>query len=310
VKPEKRKLQIIDKANKRARKLKPQCFFSSCSESAVKSHSQSKRSLNNISVGGKVIGISRPYFSPPQYVDDWFKEISIGQASLFKGFCGKHDNEFFKSVDDFELTSLDKETLAKLAFRTFAMEIRRKQQASCVLSTIIRESEGMFHIPEDPRLLCEGIKIFLEKDYPYYLNRFETIFDSDNYDDVESAVFLLPRNIGISCSTVINPIDEEIGDIQPLMSFTVLPNSDATTVLFTYFLSDKQAVMNFIGAHDKLEDIVFNRCEEVLFNPALFRSLTDNDKRTITKGLAHWMSWEKVQCPDLLGVNLTSPDYY
>ena len=315
---EHKKRQIIDKANRRARKLRPKCFFSSCSEVAINSHSQSfGRSLKNISVDGKVIGISIDFFRPPEYVDDWFKEISIRQASLFKGFCWKHDNEFFKSVDDFELAFMDKKTLAKLAFRTFAMEVRTKQQVTCILSTIIKESEGIFYI-EDLRYYNLGQKIFLQKDYPYYLSRFETMFNSDNYADTESAVFLLSRNIGISCSSVVDPtlMGQEDLDIhntnkpQPAMFFTVLPYPAETIVIFTYFMDDKGAASNFIGRYGSLEDMVFNNCEDVLFNPDFFHSLNDGEKWTIVKALAPWMVWEKVQFPDLFKVSLTSPNYY
>ncbi len=315
---EHKKRQIIDKANRRAKKLRPKCFFSSCSELAINSHSQSVgRSLKNISVDDKVIGLSIDPFRPPEDVDDWFKEIGIRQASLFKGFCWKHDSEFFRSVDDFEMADMDKVTLAKLAFRTFAMAVRIKQQESCRMSTVIKESEGIFYT-DDLYYHNVGQRVFLKKDFPYYLSKFEKMFNSDNYDDVESAVFLLNRNIGISCSTVIDPTlispknlyDHDIVDLQPAMFFTVLPDFAETTVIFTYFINDKQAALNFIGEHDKLEDIVFNHCEDVLFNPHFFHSLTDSQKRKIVKALAPWIVWGKVQFPDLFKVNLTSPNYY
>jgi len=315
--------QIVDKANSKAKKLKPKCFFSSCNELAINSHSQSMgRSLRNISVDGKVIGLDINPFDSPADVNDWFKEIGIRQASRFKGFCQKHDDEFFKAVDSFGVDDVGKKTLARLAFRTFAMEVRIKEQAFCMVSTIIKRIACLgLPFPDDLYYFNLGREYFLKNDVPYYLNKFETMLDLNNYHDVESAVFMLNRNIGISCSTCINPsnlawLSEKNHDYKnlenplPVVFFTVVPGSSETMVVFTYFMNDKPLVINFIREHDRLEEIVFNYCEEVLFNPDFFNSLADDEKRKIVDALTQWIVWEKVLFPDLFKVNLTSPNYY
>lgn len=321
MKLEHKRRQIIDKAYRRARNLEPTCFFSSCNRDAINSHSQSlERSLRNISVNDEVIGLGISPFAPPDNLDGWFKLMGIRQASKFKGFCWRHDNEFFRTVDNLRTDNIDKQTLARLSFRTFAMEVRAKERTSYMLSTVKKESNGIFYT-DDISYFLTGREIFLSRDYPYYLSRFEVMFNSDNYDDVESAVFFVGRNIGISCSTCINPLmpfwlkeeyiqDENPTIPQPLVFFSVIPDSTETLVVFTYFVQDKESVLNFIGQHATLENIVFNFCEEILFDPDFFHSLDDNVKRKIVNALAPWVIWDKVNIPTIFGVALTSPKYY
>jgi len=321
MKPEHKRRQIIDKAYRRARNLEPTCFFSSCNGDAINSHSQSlERSLRNISVDNIVIGLGISPFAPPEILDDWFKEIGVRQASKFKGFCWKHDNDFFQMVDNLRTDNIDKQTLARLSFRTFAMEVRAKERTSCMLSIVKKESDGIF-FTEDISYFLTGRKIFLSRDYPYYLNRFEVMFNSDNYDDIESAVFFVGPNIRISCSTCINPLmpfwlneeyaeDEDPTSPPPMVFFTVLPDSVETMVIFTYFIEDKESVLDFINKHATLENIVFNYCEEVLFSPDFFRSLDASMKHNIVNALAPWLVWQKVAFPTVFGVALTSPKYY
>lgn len=310
---------IMAKANDKVKRLRFQCLLRDCTSPAINSHSQSyANSLRNIAEGGRVVGLNWNLFSAlagEDAVDSRFREVGIREAATFPGFCSAHDSEFFRSVDNIDLDNLDKEMFAKLAFRTLAMEARIKEEELCRRSTIVEEGRGVL----DARFVkfledfSEGVRLFLTVDFPYDLNKFERMFRKSAWDDVRSVVSVIDRNIGISCSTFINPRritkdDPYLGllnEPQPSAFFTVLPHSSATIVVLTYFLEYEQLVSKFIAEHDKLEEIVFNHCEEVLFNPTFFKSLGNEVKRQIVEGLRHWMSWKRMQFPSLFGVRLS-----
>lgn len=313
------KKSILSEALEKADKLQPKCFIGDCSEPAINSHSQSKGcSLKHISVNGEVIRLANDPFSFP---GSPFEPVGIKKASIFKGFCNKHDNEYFRVVDNLNPANLTKEALFRLAFRTFAMQVRAKELRRNTLSAIISKSIGVFHTETRfMTTLVQGIDICLNTDCPHYLQRFEIGFAHNYYDDAESAVFIIERNIGLSTSSVISPLlatsSNEYGDelmaldFQPAAFFTVLPNKQKTMVIFTYFLSDKKLIMDFIERHNKIEDVVFNYCEEVLLSPSLFNSLNANTKTKIVKGLRPWYDWHEVKFPVIFDVNLVEPQYY
>jgi hypothetical protein len=317
------KKAILSEALKSVNEQVYKCFVRDCCEPAINSHSQSKGcSLKHISIYSKVISLRPKLFSYVFSHDkSLFNEEHINQASTFRGFCQKHDNEYFNLVDNLNSANLTKEALFRLAFRTFAMEVRTKELMRSSLSFVIRKSIGIFTSEIiEMTYLVKGIDIFLKKDYPYYLQKFESGFGQNLYDDTESVVFIIDRNIGLSTSSVITPFcvtsSEEYCaewnglDFQPALFFTVLPKERETIVIFTYFMNDKELAKDFIKRNKKLEDIVFNYCEEVLLSPSLFNSLRVSTRTKIIKGLKPWYDWQKVKFPDIFNASLTWPQYY
>jgi len=56
---------------------------------------------------------------------------------------------------------------------------------------------------------------------------------------------------------------------------------------------------SFIRKYERLEDVVFNFCEEVTLRISLFQALDDGVLDIIEKAQAPWTVWEPIKVPDV-----------
>ena len=119
--------EIISKADNKARKKKGlPCFFPGCNKNAIGSHSQAKSSsLKSIVVDGHVTERDFSIF-PPRTRLGW-KNKGINKATTFPGFCSQHDIKLFRQADSLGKSNLNQKALTMLSFRTFALEMRKKE---------------------------------------------------------------------------------------------------------------------------------------------------------------------------------------
>ncbi len=92
-----------------SKNTKRMCLYPGCSERSISSHSISKSILKNIAEDGHVIspvfnrcalGKNTQEWATPSGSNLKIKPIGIKDASIFNGFCEKHDNSVFCSLDD------------------------------------------------------------------------------------------------------------------------------------------------------------------------------------------------------------------
>lgn len=310
--------QIIATAIKKQNNLSFKCFKKGCSEKAINSHSQSlSNTLRRISEDGHLIRFRPAHFmSGVRDFGLWFQKIGVKRASTFKGFCAKHDHKYFGAVDNIDPQDITKETLAKLAFRAFAYEERAKEKALFLLDYMV----------ENAATLCDvsymeggavGIRNHLKVTKPYYLKKFITMFESQDYARIYGTVFILNKMLPLSCSTVIDPTVIDSSSLtewdlrKPLIQtfFALIPQPDSSLVIFAYFDRQKTILKKFISKYRSLENILFNHCEEMLMNPGFYDSLGSELKYKIINGLRGWAFWKRQNFPDLFNMKLESPIY-
>ncbi|MFT4014931.1 MAG: hypothetical protein QM682_16390 [Paracoccus sp. (in: a-proteobacteria)] len=96
----------------------------SCSGKAIDSHSvQGKGPLSSIAENGHVYAIQNGVVDglPEGRVVD-FKRIGVRKASVFPGFCKRHDSELFKLAEQ-ESFDFDEKIVCMLLYRTICREI-------------------------------------------------------------------------------------------------------------------------------------------------------------------------------------------
>ncbi len=86
------------------------CMFCSCNDNCIKSHSISRNVLETISDNNEVI---MPIIEPCDLGNNYFelekagkpniefKRKNIASAGTYRGFCEKHDNAIFQTLDDY-----------------------------------------------------------------------------------------------------------------------------------------------------------------------------------------------------------------
>lgn len=101
-----------------------QKFDNSCSDSVIKSHSVSKELfLRKISRNNKVYS---PQVDMIKHIIN-MKEIGVNEASIFYGFCNKHDTSLFIDFEQKKFTASDTQLL-KISYRSLCLEIFKKKK--------------------------------------------------------------------------------------------------------------------------------------------------------------------------------------
>jgi hypothetical protein len=119
--------------------------------------------------------------------------------------------------------------------------------------------------------------------------------------------FKSSKNLGVSCATVINPVpimEWPLDITQPGLTFNVLPRKDYTLIILSFFKSDSELIPEFIEKYNRLEDLIFNFCEEIIFNPSLFKSLDTKILDIVDDAQAPWMTWTPISVPNIFNFTL------
>ena len=305
--------QIIHKAFKKIRGKKYSCFYPGCCKKAIGSHSQSKSSsLKSIEENGLVISLHYNAFANGP-APEW-KPIGINKVSKFPGFCATHDDELFKEVDSIRETNISSKPLTYLAFRTFAMEMRKKEFEADKIDLIHKYFKKMnCNLPDISNGTLDGLKNCLKVTKPFYLNYFGDLLTSSIEPGMAHKIFKLNENIGVSCSTFINPVPilkQPLDKPQPIIAFNILPRKNYSLVTFSCVKKDHSLLDMFIENNGRIEDLVFNFCEEITLNPTFFNSITPLSHEAITRAILPWNSWDKIIIPELFNMKLKNSQFW
>jgi len=134
-------------ANRKAFQQK-KCFASNsglgaCNGSIVKAHSISRANLRKIAKSGTVIHYnSRILKMNKNNSKPSAEKIGIGKASVFYGFCEKHDRNLFSCIENESFSGRPDQCLA-IAYRTMSRELYLKDAASHLPVTLHGADKGM-----------------------------------------------------------------------------------------------------------------------------------------------------------------------
>lgn len=111
--------------------MSPQEFHQDCSTKIIKAHTISKSSnLKKIATNGHVYNFEKNILKLDKNNGTFpIEKIGINKASIFHGFCSKHDKELFSNIEDREMMFSDKQIFL-LAYRAIANELYLKHASS------------------------------------------------------------------------------------------------------------------------------------------------------------------------------------
>lgn len=296
----------------------------SCTGKPIDSHTlQRSRALTNIATDGHVLrisldpaailklGLSAESLGHPlldvltaqKNVGKLEPEtIGIGNASVFPGFCGGHDNSTFAPIEEVELTFDDLQFFL-FTYRPACMELWAKRCKIKVTERTIAD-EGSTEFLElvskvDDLALSEHLERKVRQD---------AILLSGDHSGLHGIVFELDSNPGIATSGVFSPeVDfgdnpiQYIADFEtPLqhVSYSVIPGDGTGHVVIGWdgeCPANEQFVESLLNLGedewpDALVRVPFESIENTFFSEVWWASLTDTEKlwaslRTYTGGL-------------------------
>lgn len=289
--------------SKRFRKcLCPEPYRFECSGEIIKAHSLSRMaSLSLIAEDHHVL--SYGYNTNKLIFGDSyaFDKVSLKQASVFTGFCGHHDRNFFAPLDKEEFDgSLAKTAL--IAYRTACRETYAKQNTLNLFEEAYRSDVG--------RKLSEQIAFqamrqsFIEnstaglKDLEIYKISFEAIIDGQKCTNLRYLNLEFAGDPPIAASglfTVHHDLalrevqDMSNGSAQwELLCLTILPHQGKTKVSLCWLeelsVSVKKFIASIFETEFNLGTIVWAcllHVENTFFRPSFIDTLDSEDRSMI-----------------------------
>jgi hypothetical protein len=105
-----------------------------CQGTAIKAHSiQNSRAIGLLADEGHVIGLTLRFSKNGPDFD--FRRIGRNDASIFTGFCGRHDTEIFRPIEVEEIDLQNSSHLFLLAYRSVTRELHVVMEAAIKAQT-------------------------------------------------------------------------------------------------------------------------------------------------------------------------------
>ncbi len=266
------------------------CLFSHfgmCSSGVIKAHSiQNNRILRNISRNGKIIAFGS---------EGEFEEIGRKVATIFTGFCSKHDTEIFNPIENKDYVLGNREQEFLFAYRALCRELIAKEEARNIFRHLYEEKKisvqdmhgntwvdaeeiGLLDMNSIKKILDEKL---MDKEFDS-IETFSIAFDQD-YKFAVSSIFNLEYDFN---NQIVNNLANIKDEMKPLF-LTIFPQNNKTYVLFSYlkkhmeayrFLKEQLLNSSFEDKTKKISLLITLYCENFVYSPEKWDELTLKDK--------------------------------
>lgn len=275
-------------------------FDTNCKHGYIGAHSlQNNGVLNLIADDNHVYMLDMEYHRSLLTPRLEFRKIGKKQASVFYGFCKYHDEEYFKIIEDIPFKG-DAEQNYLFAFRAHCFEAHRKYRLRKSYSSLFKKS------PEATRNKqlsnnYRGNELTI-RDMVVDYNRFKSIFESREFDKLESFVKILPFKVAFTATTAIAVCVDIEGKVAadiynynesifvPSIYLSIIPKENESIIIVSRFKED-ECYDNFIKSLNFCKDdkkifsfltyCLAEYSENVYFSPKLIDSILTLDEKEL-----------------------------
>ena len=214
-----------------------------CSERIIGAHSiQNNKILKNISDNGHVYMPYPKNDNPFEIMTQWGRK----EATVFTGFCGYHDNELFKPIENYQFDGSD-EHIFLYTYRCFALGYHRKQENVKLQQTILGKRPSLMGNSEIDEMFS-GDKLAVSD-----LEECKKIFDraivNKEYDVLTSIVWEFEKTINFAasgftvlCNDLKGNTIQDLRNINISMKhvfFTIFPEGDKSFCILSWLKSEE-----------------------------------------------------------------------
>lgn len=299
--------RVIQKADKFVRNKVYKCLLPGCTERAIRSHAVPRaQCLESLSEGGKVLTLNpslarlihrKSNFEPLEIVP-----MGINDATVFRGYCSKHDTLLFRSAETSQHERKDGMPIS-LHLRALSVEFCRKRQ----VIDFYKKVDQLTHNSEFRNLAQHMIEwysaiasIFSE----LYLGSLYNMIGGSYVDSVDFYLIPFARNLQVSCCGCF---DAEPGAVDSVIGFNLLSYCDMSILVLTLFTAAKKYLDALRKAYplpelgeQLLNEIAFMHCEEPVIAPQLWRSLSEFDRTQVKLSIRHPMYRTSMPAPRII----------
>lgn len=262
-------------------------------EQVIGAHSIArKRILDNLQLDGKVKKIYLGY-NNQQMLSIKIKGIDIKRASVFFGFCKKHD-DLFQPIDNFDFYPEDVQQNFLFSYRAFCFEYHQLDESIKANQKLFLESKRVHEKVSGTLSMLNKQKNKLNE----YQNKYNKMIINNNHSDIISKSFIYKGKAQIAVSSAIfpfydiknNEIADDIDDSK-MITLNIFPQNEKTYVVFNWFNIDNSVFSNFISQFEGLNlkdqisflnnTVTLYARRSLLFNPTLWSELTTSEKHAV-----------------------------
>ena len=226
--------------------------------------------------------------------------------------------EIFNPIENGRLDQDNTQHTFLLMLRSISYEYASKRLSYDYHGKLLEEVDGfpdadLIQMIKDLR---RGIRLFLEKDAPYYIATLFGMYEREDFDDVCSKGVKVNRNIGVSSSTCFSPLFESHEEyvaknsekVQPIVTLNLVPASGHTDIVLSWLKAHDElakSIRELDLQGDEFEEAI-NRfalfeSEDVCVNPSLWETLGKAEKYSIYRAMSMSESTSKaVSVPRLI----------
>ena len=234
------------------------------------------------------------------------REVRKSNATTFYGFCEYHDSVVFSEIENIKYEGYQKQNFL-YAYRTCAQEFHKKNRQIKAIQSVFKDNPTVYSMPG----FVESYKnIELSfKDVEKYINIFNDVFETNNYDILDSYIYKFDKVYDFAVTAMFNPTyDLEMNKLNDIYSqederlksifVSVIPTIDKSYLLISYLKEDSHHFQSYINqiknlTEDKLKIYLNNLLptysENIVLSPRLWERWTPFSRR----------EFEKVMCGEI-----------
>ncbi len=283
------------------------CMHPECETLAIGSHSQQEHGqLDCVAEGNQVYVLERdhvksiaPYFFHAQSPLPRLVKKNVSKATVFLGYCNEHDTSVFSCIERSELVKDSPNQVVAFHIRALSYTFARQRHElyfSMKLWELMSDKIGCMQ--PNPQII--NWRIYVPADYEMLI---KPCFQPGAANNLRWVWRIIDKNIGVSCTSSICPLDDESGDKyvgdatdykklkltkpRPFASLAVLPKDDCTHVVLVWHKDISDVAKDYIDAFASndiakfemvLNDAIFNRSEDYAVRPSLWESLSEDER--------------------------------
>ena len=284
-----------------------------CNE-IIKAHS-----IQNNGVLSKIADEKKVIYALSKNISDFekndgnlgFRKYSIHKFSIFRGFCGNHDNDLFKPIDTSYFKSTNQQQVFLYAYRSLTKELFDKENTLNIYMEMIEDVKENIGLSKNISSYIDGTKNSLNS-----LNVQKKIYDdvlkNELYDDMRYVSFNSTNNLSMAFSNILCPDYDFIGNLIQdlsntnientfdLITFCSAPTENGWSFIFSWHKSSDTSCLPFIQSLKEmmkqgysLEDLLFKfillNSENFAFAPSWWESISTDKQKEISQAITNMM---------------------
>ena len=263
-----------------------------CDEKIIKAHSiQNNRILKRISTNGEVYMPLSKNNLPFVTIDRYGRKV----ASVFTGFCKKHDKILFQPIEDRKFTKTEEQTFL-YTYRTFAYEYHRKLEVNNFLEIMSQKTNHR----HDNQL---GFELAI-KDFLLDKKEFDNLIQNKCFNFLINRVWEFEGEVKFAGSCFYSPKKdfegkriqnaENVNEPLSHVFLTVFPQEGKTYAIISWLKKDELLFKSYGFSLDKLNNnerrnFISNELlrsgENIAINPESWDSLSKEKKELFLQQL-------------------------